>query len=100
MAILAGLIGLLIGAFAAWLMTRRHATADLNRLQARLEERVTFWQGETERARTSAAQVAERTAAWVAGCEQGRKEVLSLARTYGVISDVGMPDPRTAARSG
>jgi hypothetical protein len=93
MDILAGLIGLLIGAFAAWLMTRSCATADMSRLRARLEERVTFWQGETERARASAAQVAERTAAWVAGCEQGRQDVLSLARTCGAISDVGALDP-------
>jgi hypothetical protein len=28
----------------------------------------------------SAAQVTERTAAWVAGCDQGREDVLSLAR--------------------
>ena len=81
MAILAGLIGLLTGAFAGALVTRRRATAQMGRLRARLEERIGFWQGETERARASAAQAAERTAAWVAGCEQGREDVLSLART-------------------
>ena len=53
----------------------------MNRFRARLEERVSFWQGETERARSSAAQVADRTAAWVAGCERGREDALSLART-------------------
>jgi hypothetical protein len=93
MDILAALVGLLIGAFAAWLMTRSCATAEMNRLRARLEERAIFWQGETERARASAAQAAERTAAWMAGCEQGRQDVLSLARTCGAISDVGAPDP-------
>ena len=81
MAILAGLTGLLTGAFAAALVTRRRAAAQLRRLRARLEERVGFWQGETERARASAAQAAERTAAWVAGCEQGREDMLALART-------------------
>jgi hypothetical protein len=81
MAILAGLIGLLTGTFATALITRRRAAAEMTRLGIRLEERVRFWQGETERARASAAQAAERTAAWVAGCEQGREDMLSLART-------------------
>jgi hypothetical protein len=52
----------------------------MSRLRARLEEQIGFWQGETERARAEAAQVAERTAAWVAGCQQGRDDVLSVAR--------------------
>jgi hypothetical protein len=98
MEILTGLIGLLIGAFTAWLVTWRCAAADMNRLRARLEERVTFWQGETERARASAARVAERTAAWVAGCEQGRQDMLSLARTCGAISEAA--EPGTTVRSG
>jgi len=80
MVILAGLTWLLTGAFVAWLVTWRRAVAEMNRLRGCLGERVTFWQGEAERARASAAQVAERTAAWVAGCEQGREDVLSLAR--------------------
>jgi hypothetical protein len=89
MDIVAGLIGLLAGAFAAWLMTRRSATAEMSRLRARLEERVGFWQGETERARASAAQVTERTAAWVAGCEQGREDVLALARALAAQEPTG-----------
>jgi hypothetical protein len=81
MAVLGGLIGLLAGAFAAALITRRRAAVEMTRLRVRLEERVRFWQGETERARATAAQAAERTAAWAAGCEQGREDMLSLART-------------------
>ena len=54
---------------------------EMTRLRVRLEERVRFWQGETERARATAAQAAEGTAAWTAGCEQGREDMLSLART-------------------
>jgi hypothetical protein len=80
MGILAGLAGLVIGAVAAWQLARGYAAAEMNRLRTRLEEQIGFWQGETERARASAAQVAERTAAWVAGCQQGRDDVLSLAR--------------------
>jgi hypothetical protein len=83
MDILAGLGGLVIGAVAAWWLARGYAVAEMSRLQTRLEERIGFWQGETERARANAAQVAERTAAWVAGCQQGRDDVLSLARALG-----------------
>jgi hypothetical protein len=89
MDIFAGLIGLLAGISAAWLVTRRWAAAEMSRLRARLDERVSFWQGETERARASAAQVTERTAAWVAGCEQGREDVLSLARALAAQEPTG-----------
>jgi uncharacterized small protein (DUF1192 family) len=80
MDIVTGLAGLVIGAVAAWQLARRVGTTEMSRLQTELEERIAFWQGETERARANAAQVAERTAAWVAGCRRGRDEVLSLAR--------------------
>ena len=92
MDIVAGLIGLLTGAFVAWLMTRRCASAQMRQLRARLEERISFWQGETERARASAAQVTERTAAWVAGCEQGREDVLFLARVLAAPEPTGPGD--------
>jgi hypothetical protein len=49
-----------------------------------MEERVRQCQDETERARTTASRLSERTAAWVAGCRQGRDDVLSLARRLGV----------------
>lgn len=80
MGILTGLAGLVIGAVAAWQLARGYAAADMNRLRTQLEERIGFWQGETERARANAAQVTERTAAWVAGCQQGREDVISVAR--------------------
>jgi hypothetical protein len=83
MGIVTGLAGLVLGAVAAWQLARGFAAAEMSRLRTRLEERIGFWQGETERARVHAAQVAERTAAWVAGCQQGRDDVLSLARALG-----------------
>lgn len=80
MNILAGLAGLVIGAAVTWQVAQGYAAAEMSRLRTRLEQRIGFWQGETERARASAAQVTERTAAWVAGCRQGRQDVLSVAR--------------------
>ena len=85
MGILTGLAGLVIGAVAAWQLARGYAAADMNRLRTQLEERIGFWQGETERARANAAQVTERTAAWVAGCQQGREDVISVARALAQI---------------
>jgi hypothetical protein len=80
MSILMGLAGLVIGAAVAWQLAQERAAAELNRLRGRLEEQISYWQGETERARASADRLSETTAAWVAGCQQGREDVLSLTR--------------------
>ena len=80
MNILAGLTGLLIGAAAAWQLAQGRAAAQMSRLRAQLQEQIRNWKDETERARASAAQLSEQTAAWVAGCQQGREHVLSLTR--------------------
>lgn len=80
MDILAGLAGLVIGAAGAWQLAQGRAAAERSQLRARLEERIGYWRGEAERATATAARVSEQTAAWVAGCQQGREEVLSLTR--------------------
>jgi hypothetical protein len=61
-------------------LKRNPITRRLARLRAQMEERVCYWQEETERARATASRLSERTAAWAAGCQQGREDVLSLAR--------------------
>ena len=71
MYIVIGLAGLVIGAVAGWRLARGYSAAKINQLRTRLEERIGYWQSETERARASAAQVADRTAAWVAGSSRG-----------------------------
>lgn len=45
-----------------------------------MHDEIGYWQDQAERARANAARVAEQTAAWVAGCHEGREDVLSLAR--------------------
>ena len=75
-----GLAGLVIGATAAWLLAQESAAVQMTRLRARLEERIRYWQGEAERAQATAERLSEQTTAWAAGCQQGREEVLSLAR--------------------
>jgi hypothetical protein len=81
MDVIAGLSGLLIGAVIAWQLARGLAAAEVTRLRARMHEQVRHWQDETERARASAARISEQSAAWVAGCQQGREDVLSLTRS-------------------
>jgi len=80
MEVVAGLAGLLIGAVAAWALTRIRAAAEVGRLQAHLAARIGYWQDEAERAKASAARAEERAAAWAAGYQQGREDVLALAR--------------------
>lgn len=79
MDIITGLAGLMIGAVAAWTFTRGHAAGEMSRLRAQLQARIAYWQDEAERARASTARVGEQAAAWAAGCQQGREDVLSLA---------------------
>ena len=80
MDILAGLAGLVAGAVMAWQLVRWRAAAELSRLRAQMDERIGYWQDEAERARAHAARTGEQAAAWAAGCQQGREEVMSLAR--------------------
>jgi predicted acylesterase/phospholipase RssA len=80
MDIIAGVSGLLIGAVIAWQLAQGLAAAEMSRFRARMHEQVRHWQEETERARASAARMSEQTAAWAAGCQQGREDVLSLTR--------------------
>ena len=80
MDILTGLAGLMIGAMAAWALARGRAAGKMSRLRAQMQARIGYWQDEAERARAHAARTGEQAAAWAAGCQQGREEVMSLAR--------------------
>ncbi|HLX50802.1 MAG TPA: hypothetical protein VKS82_20935 [Streptosporangiaceae bacterium] len=62
----------------------------MSQIRARQEERIGYWRDEAERARAIAARLSEQTAAWAAGCQQGREDVLSIARALarrGIQSD-------------
>jgi predicted neuraminidase len=95
MNILTSLAGLVIGAVVAWQVVRGYAAAELNRQRAHLEEQIAYWQDEAERATSHATQRSEQTAAWVAGCLQGRKDVLSVARAL-AQHPTGTSDPSDA----
>jgi len=80
MVVLAVLSGLLLGAAVGWRVALARANAEVGRVRAGMQDQIGYWQDQAERARASTAHVAEQTAAWVAGCQQGRDDVLSLAR--------------------
>jgi hypothetical protein len=80
MEIVAWLYGLAIGAAAAWLLMQWRTAVAMSRLRSQLEERIGYWREETERARASAVRLSEQAAAWSAGCQQGREDVLSLTQ--------------------
>lgn len=82
MTVVAGLAGLLIGAATAWVLARCRAAAELSHLQAHLAARAGYWRDEAERAKASAARSAEQAATWADGYQQGREDVLSLARAF------------------
>ena len=74
MDILTGLAGLVIGAVTAWQLIQWRTDTEVARLRAQLEQ----------------------MAAWVAGCQQGREDILSLARKMAQretwhASDAGVP---------
>jgi len=74
MDILTGLAGLVIGAVTAWQLIQWRTDTEVARLRAQLEQ----------------------MAAWVAGCQQGREDILSLAREMAQretwhASDAGVP---------
>jgi hypothetical protein len=92
MNILTGLAGLVIGAVVAWQVAREHAAAELSRVRALFDEQIDYWQDEAERATTHAAQLTEKTAAWAAGCQQGREDILSVTRAL-AQRPAGMGDP-------
>ena len=67
-----------IAAVAAWGLTLAHATTAINRLKAERRKEVKHWQTEAARARAHAAQLALDSAAWAAGCKQGREDVMTI----------------------
>lgn len=93
MEVVAGLAGLLIGAACAWMLARCRAAAEASRLQAHLAARIGYWQDEAERAKACAARAEERSAAWAAGYQQGREDVLALTR---VISETNVGNSLTS----
>jgi hypothetical protein len=96
MNILAGLTGLMLGALAAWGLARGSAAGKMSRLRAQLQARIGYWQEEAERARTNAARVRDQAAAWAAGCQQGREDIMSLARALAGLAS-GTDDGPAAA---
>lgn len=94
MIIVTGLAGLVFGAFTAWELSQGYAAAEMRRVRAWSQERVRHWQAEADRARAAAAQAEGVVAAWREGCQQGREEALSLARSLG-----GQPGYAESSRS-
>jgi hypothetical protein len=83
----------IIAAVAAWGFTLRRATQHIDRLEAAHRTEVAHWKNETARARAHAAQVTQDKAAWAAGCQQGRDDVISVVP---LLIAAKQPDPTPA----
>lgn len=79
-----------IAAVAVWGFTLRRAAQHIGQLEAARRTEVAYWKNETARARAHAAQVAQDKAAWAAGCQQGRDDVISVVP---LIIAAQQPDP-------
>ncbi len=77
---LALVAGIVIGAAVAWYFGLERAAAEVKLLRSELEGQISYWQDRYQRANAHSARLAEQTAAWMAGCQQGRDDMLSLTR--------------------
>ena len=77
---LALVAGIVIGGAVAWYLGLERADAEIKCLRSELEGQISYWQDRHRGAAAHAARLAEQTAAWMAGCQQGRDDMLSLTR--------------------
>jgi hypothetical protein len=90
MGVLETMFWAIIAAVAAWGFTLRRAAQHIDRLEAAHRTEVAHWKNETARARAHAAQVTQDKAAWAAGCQQGRDDVISVVP---LLIAAQQPDP-------
>ncbi len=76
---------MIMAAMMAWGFTKAHASAVCSRLRAEVTRRerellreIQHCRDEAARARSHAAQVSRDAETWVAGCRQGRDDVISV----------------------
>lgn len=72
------ILWVLIATVTTWgIMTIRSSSA-IARLQGAMRKEIAYWQAETARARTQAAQIARDTATWATAWKQGRDDVIGI----------------------
>lgn len=72
------IVWVLIATVTTWgIMTIRSSSA-VARLQGAMREEIAYWQAETARARTQAAQIARDTATWATAWRQGRDDAIGI----------------------
>ncbi|HTS95587.1 MAG TPA: hypothetical protein VMI33_03125 [Streptosporangiaceae bacterium] len=76
---------MIMAAVVAWGFTKAHASArhsrfraDVARRERELLREIQHCRDEADRARSHAAQVSRDAETWVAGCRQGREDVISV----------------------
>lgn len=79
-----------IAAVTAWGLTRAHAAATISRVREQMRHEVLYWQEESARAKTRAAQLAKDIATWTAGCKQGRDDLVTVLPL--IIAALERPD--------
>jgi hypothetical protein len=76
------LVWSLAGAIAGWGLTSFRASRAVSRAMAQMREHMVreihYWQAETERHKAVADRLTQEKQSWVAGCRQGRDDVISI----------------------
>jgi hypothetical protein len=67
-----------ISAVAIWVTMTARAAAARSRLEEEMRKEIDYLQGETERARARAAQIARDAAMWAAAWKEGRNDVIAI----------------------
>lgn len=67
-----------IAAIAVWAVMKTRSSAEMSHLEAEMRDEVTYWQGETSRARAYAAQIARDTAIRADAWKEGRDDVIAI----------------------
>jgi hypothetical protein len=82
MSVVVTLVWFLAGAIAGWTLISLRASRTLSRARAHMREQmhreIRYWQAETERYKAVADRLNQEKQSWVAGCKQGRDDVISI----------------------
>ena|ERR1700733_3036631 len=67
-----------VAAAAVWGITTARSCAAISRLRAEMRQEIAYWQAETARARTLAAQTARDAATRATAWKEGRDDVIAI----------------------
>jgi hypothetical protein len=99
MTIIYCIIWAVVAAITAWGIATIRGAAAISRMQTQMRQEITYWQAETSRARTHAAQIARDSATWADAWKKGRDDVIAVIPLVALAHD-GRVHQQTIANDG